>query len=59
MSAEVFKFPFCCRRKMIFQPARQRWYCSACRKLMARQEPFVVPAAIDFNPVFLTEPPIV
>jgi hypothetical protein len=43
MTAKVYKFPLCCRRRMIYQPARLRWYCKTCGKLMPHREEFTPP----------------
>lgn len=61
MTATVYKFPFCCRRKMIYQPARIRWYCKTCGKLMPRGEEYTPPPPLPEwgASVLLTDTPIV
>lgn len=58
-SAVVYQFPLCCRRRMIYQPARLRWYCKSCGKLMPRGALYVAPpvAPAYINDVWAGLPP--
>ena len=36
----VRRFPVCCRRKMIYQPARRTWWCRPCNRTIDHLQDF-------------------
>jgi hypothetical protein len=36
----VLRFPACCRRRMIYQPARNSWWCRSCNRVIDHVKDF-------------------